>query len=416
MRIPQVKTTCAAVWLAVSLTCGACAKDDGMEHVWTSSTTGGELSYTVITPKTAQAAASPVIIYLKNLAAERVGSESDDSIIADFAAGPNIVVVLDYAKHPKARVPYLNHDIYKLRSDIYKKLFMNEYSVDKSHVFIVPEGCRLMRDVKYYQDDDRTLGMDIIYPSKPKRPIGTIMEFSCDNKDRMGTYSLVFCSDTILEAGASGGFVAAMADHPVAPPYKGLDPMPDCACKTKAAVRTLRAAISKLGTNGKIGVVGFSRGSGMALLLAATNGRSQFDGKGENVDLASDVQAAVVMSGRFTYLDLLADDKMIPRYEQAWGTRKEHEDTWRMAGAMEYMDKGVAPLFLTINKTEAPEALHQMDVLRKRLDSLGVRHTYMPEDEGRGHKMPMDEKVLTGIYGFFDEHLGQSAEKSPSAR
>jgi hypothetical protein len=382
------------------------AKGQVMKHIWESAITGGELSYEVMVPKDAGEAARPVIIYLKNLAAERIGQEKDEAIIADFLANGQMVVVLDYAKHPKAMAPYLGRDIYKIRSDIHGKKLLGDYSTDKAHVFVVAEGCRLMRDVEFCRDGERVLGMDIIYPSRPKHPVGAVLEFSCDNKDRMGMYSLVFCSDTILEAGASEGFAVAMADHPVAPPYKGLDPMPDCGYKLKAAVRTMRGLGPKLGLNGKIGVAGFSRGSGMALLLAATNGRTKFDGKGENTGISSDIQAAVVMSGRFTYLDLLADDKMIPRYEQAWGPRRDTEEIWRRAGAMSYVTKDVAPLFLTINRTEAPDALHQMEVLRKKLDELGVKYQWMLEVEGRGHKVPLDEKILEGMYAFLKEYLG----------
>jgi acetyl esterase/lipase len=380
-------------------------KGVSMTGKWTSEVAGGEVGYEVIEPSGAKDKPLAVVVYLKGLAVQRVGQEGDESIIASFTAMGELAVIIDYAKHPRAKVPYLNRDIYKLRSDIHGKKLLGEYRVDMAHVFVVAEGCRLMRDVKYYRDGERVLGMDIIYPSKPDKPVGAILEFSCDNKDRMGMYSLVFCSDTILEAGASAGFAVAMADHPVAPPYKGLDPMPDSAYKLKAAVRTLRWSCAKLGTNGRIGVVGFSRGSGMALLLAATNTFARFDGKGENVVASSDVQAAVIMSGRFDYLDLLPTDAMIPRYEKAWGLRKDNEEVWRRHGAMSYVTKDVAPLLLTINRMEGPDALHQMETLRKRLDELDVKYQWMPEEEARGHKVPLDEKILEGMYGFFREHL-----------
>src|SRR6185312_10776297 len=105
----------------------------------------------------------------------------------------------------------------------------------------------------------------------------------------------------------------------VAAPYKGFDPMPDCAWKIKAAVRTLRAESAELGLNGRIVPAGFSRGSGMALMLATTNGRPEFENHGDHPELDSSVQGGVILSGRFTYLDLLPGDKMIPRYEKTWG-------------------------------------------------------------------------------------------------
>ena len=69
-----------------------------------------------------------------------------------------------------------------------------------------------------------------------------LMEITCDNVNRMGSGSLLFCRDTLLEGGAIAGFAVAMVDHPVPPPYKGIDdPMPQCIHRMKAAVRTLRA-------------------------------------------------------------------------------------------------------------------------------------------------------------------------------
>lgn len=264
---------------------------------WQSVAAGQLLNYTVIEPDQPSGKPLPVIIYLKNLAAPRVGTESDEAILHDFHTNGCLVVTLDFAHQPKARVPFINRDLGKLRDDLRAKSFLNQYKIDDAHIFIVPEGCRLKRDVLFYPDDKRPLALDIIYPSKPKQPTGALIEFSCDNQNRMGNTSLSICSDTILDAEATEGFAVAMADHPVAPPYKGLDAMPDCAWKIKAAMRTLRAEGAKLGLNGKIVPVGFSRGSGMALMLVTTEGLKEFERHGELPEVSSAAQGAVVMSG-----------------------------------------------------------------------------------------------------------------------
>ncbi|TAK93774.1 MAG: hypothetical protein EPO07_17685, partial [Verrucomicrobia bacterium] len=296
---------------------------------WESLVTSNALELEILVPANARTnTALPVVIYLKNLSAPRVGTEGDESIIKDFRAENYLVVTLDYTKNPRARAPFINRDLGKLRDDLRAKKILAQYKLDDAHIFIVPEGCRLKREAVYDRDPKRPLAMDIIYPSRPAKPVGALIEFSCDNQNRMGNASLSICSDTILDAAATEGFAVAMADHPVAPPYKGLDAMPDCALKIKAAVRTLRAEGAKLGLNGRIVPVGFSRGSGMALMLVTTKGLKEFDGHGENPGVSSDVQGAVVMSGRFTYLDLLPDDHMIPRYNQAWGARTNKLEVW----------------------------------------------------------------------------------------
>jgi hypothetical protein len=266
----------------------------------------------------------------------------------------------------------------------------------------------------YVRVDRRPLAMDIIYPSNPTRPVGALLEFSCDNQNRMGNFSLQACSDTLLEGAATEGFAVAMADHPVAAPYKGLDAMPDTARRIKAAVRTLRAEGSALGLGGRIVPVGFSRGSGPALMLVSTAGQAAFEGLGEHPGTDSSVQGAVVLSGRFTYLDLLPNDHMLPRYEQAWGKRTDHRETWQAHGALDYLERPAAvPLFLSINVSEAPDALHQMAVLRRRLTALASPFTYHAEEEPRGHKMPLAPAVLSPLLVYLQGQLPVVTDRNP---
>jgi hypothetical protein len=184
-----------------------------------------------------------------------------------------------------------------------------------------------------------------------------------------------------------------------------LDPMPDCAWKIKAAVRTLRAHGAALGFNGKIAPVGFSRGSGMALMLVTTRGMENFEGHGENEHVASDIQGAVVMSGRFSYLDLLPADHMLPRYARAWGDRTNHLDAWRREGALDYLTGPAPPLFLTINCSEDADAQHQMTVLRKRLAELGSDEIFMMDREPRGHKVTLVPEILSAMDSYLKSRL-----------
>jgi len=378
---------------------------------WASETTGGNLAYQLLKPPTAQNPSLPLVIYLENLPVERIGQESNESIIGSLLKAGDLVMVLDYAKNPAAKVPTLDSDTLKLRSDLFAKKLLADQAIDLSHVFILAEGCQLKRDVSFCVDGKRNLGMDVIYPSHPKRAVGTIIEFSCDNKDRMGMYSLVFCTDTTIDTAGAAGFAVAMADHPVAAPYKGFDPLPECGYKLKAAIRTLRSLQEEMGVNGKIGVVGFSRGSGMALLLAAINDREEFEnegawiGSGSAPGVDSSVQAAVVMSGRFDYLHLIPADKMIPRYNKMWGSITNHEEVWRKQSAITYVTTNLPPLFLTINVSEGADARHHMEVLRQRLDELHLSYQYEPETEPRGHKMPVDKVILENIRKYLDQRL-----------
>jgi hypothetical protein len=398
----NLKAVLFALIFVALVTFNVCAR----ENEWLSPVTGKTLGMKVLEPKGFQAAQpSPLIIYLENLAAPRVGTDSDDAIIHDFLDKGYVMVTLDYKHNSKACVPFINADILEMRKQVLGKKFISGLEIDPSHVFVVPSGCRLLPDVIFYKDPERTLAMDIIYPSNPARPVGAIIEFSCDNLNRMGDSSLVICSDTMLDGEATEGFAVAMADHPVPPPYKGLDPVPDCAWKIKAAVRTLRIEGSKLGFNEKIAPIGFSRGSGMALMLATTMGIGEFEGHGENTNANSDVQGAIVMSGRFTYLDLLPNDHMIPRYDKAWGDRTNHLDFWRREGAMDYLSKPTLPLFLTIDCSEQPDALYQMAALRKHLAELGNDEIFMTDPQPRGHKVTLVPEILTAMNNYLKGRL-----------
>lgn len=392
--------------LVISISLAGAQGGPALTNAWSSTATGRMLKMTVTTStESTTNRASPLVVYLENLASPRVGTDSDEAIIQDFLKDGYVVAMLDYAHGPRARVPFINCDLIEIRNQVLHKAFVPGMEIDPSHVFIVPAGSRLLRDVVFYREPDRTLAMDVIYPSHPEKPAGSVIEFSCDNMNRMGDGSLVACSDTILDGEATEGLIVAMADHPVKAPYKGLDPIPDCAWKIKAAVRTLRAEGSQISSNGKIVPVGFSRGSGMALMLVTTKGMEEFEGRGENTNVNSEVQGAVVMSGRFTYLDLLPDDHMLPRYAVAWGDRSGHLDVWRREGALDYLSTAPLPLFLTINCSESPDALHQMTVLRKRLADLGGDEIFMMDAEPRGHKVTLQPDILSAMDSYLKSRL-----------
>lgn len=373
---------------------------------WLSATGESPVAVSVIAaPTNVPASGLPVVIYLQHLAMPRTGTERDESILLDFVAADYLVVTLDFAGRTNARMPFLNRDLGQLRDDLRAKKFLGEFKLDDAHIYLVPEGCRLRRDVEFYRDGERALAMDIIYPAKPKTPVGALIEFSCDNQNRLGNASLSICSDTLLDAFATESFAVAMADHPVAAPYKGLDPMPDCARKIKAAVRSLRAEGAGLGLNGRIAPIGFSRGSGLALMLATTDRQAEFEGFGAHTNESSAVQGAVVMSGRFTYLDLLPDDKMLPRYTKAWGERADALDLWRRHGALDYLTNPALPLFLTINCSEGADALHQMEVLRQRLTVLSSPFTFKLDPAPRGHKVTLDPEILEAMKAYLKQRL-----------
>jgi dienelactone hydrolase len=371
---------------------------------------GADIPGSVLGPSSGASpgAVVPVVVYLKNLAIPRLGQEADEPIIADLRAQGYLVLVLDYGKNAKACSPLLNADMLELRQEIGAKprTLLANYPVDANHVFILVEGYRLKRDVVFATDGPRTLAMDIQYPSKPLHAVPALMEITCDNANRMSCFSLLFCHDTLTDGGMAAGFAVAMIDHPVKPPYKGIDdPEPQVINRLKAAVRTLRWMAPQLGFSDKVGAMGFSRGGPMAALLAVTGNRPDLEGQGLHPDISSNVQAALIHGGRYDYSKLDSDDSMVKRFVKVWGPRDQNADKWDAHGAAKYLTKDAAPMFLNTSNAESKEYRDQISLFSDELTTLGVDHVYQIDNDGRGHHVSTDPKTLAAIYAFFHKHL-----------
>ncbi len=378
---------------------------------WPSAATGTSLNGQILLPSTFPSGVVPVVIYLKNLSIPRLGQDPDDAIIHDLLADGDLVLVLDYQHNPRAISPDLNADTLKLRQEIggKNKTLLADFKVDLAHIFILAEGFRLKRDIEFARDGSRILGMDVQYPAHPAHAVPTLMEITCDNVNRMGTFSLNFCRDTLLDGGQAAGFAVAMVDHPVRPPYKGIDdPMPQSIYRMKAAVRTLRSLSGELDLNGKIGVIGFSRGGPFAAMLAVSNNRPDLEGDGPQLDISSSVQAALIHGNRYDYTKVGSDDPMYARFVKAWGTPQDQQQKWLEHGAADYLPKDakeIAPMFLNTSNAESREYQNGLAVFSSELDALGVEHVYQVDADGRGHHVTTDPKTLSAIYDFFHKHL-----------
>ena len=410
----------AAVLLAATIATAA-ALPTPQEITWTSVATGTALKGWVYTPPDAPATPLATVVYQKNLSIPRLGKDADEAIIADLLESKTLVLVLDYAKHEQAKSPELNADSLALRQAMTGKTptLLADRKVDGNHIFLLAEGYRLRRDVWYASEsvaDDwfltrtgRQMAMDIAYPTVGRvvmdGRVPLLIEFSCDNAERMGSGSLVFCRDTLLDGAMYRGYAVAMADHPVKPPYKGLDdPMPQAYSDAVAAVAEGRAAGTFIGFGKRVGVIGFSRGGPFAAMTAMNSAFANAD-----VDWRArhDVNAALVHGNRYDYLDLLPADPMLPRFKKAWGDPTTQPDEWSKHSALHYLSdpKRVAPMFLNTSRKESAEYQDGLAKLHNRLTQLGVDHVYQVDDDDRGHRVTTDPATLTKIYDFFDQYL-----------
>lgn len=405
---------------------------------WDSAATGSAITATVTEPDPAVATPA-LVVYLRNLSCERIGQESDASILADFTASGYRVVELDYASHARATTPFLNADVLKIRNEIGTEVFpgASGLNANKNQCYILCEGYRLRRDVPYFLNDPSVyfgsdsgaeLRMDIAYPSQPSRAVPVVVEFSTSNSfegnedDRMrNDYAFTGTTDTILEGAPAAGIAWAMADHPKyrewgqpkSPvSYSGFEVNPDTIKKVRSAVRVLREVGAGMGLSGNIAVHGFSRGATAGSLAVGDRAVPEIDSAGYSSALSSRVQAVLLGSGIFDYSHsggLYTGDPhetavdIYDRFTAVWGPPAADPLLWQRQGALYYMDSAASsPVFLSYNTDDGGYYPYQAQLMEAKLVSLGVPHQVVT-DTG-GHRVTTNPETLSAIYDFFKTH------------
>jgi dienelactone hydrolase len=394
-QLMEVPMSLRSFWMAglvAMLSLASCARAEA----WRSEVVGQELNVTAQRPDApAQKAGYTTVVVLRQLPGRAVDAGAQTALEAAWAKEGIAVVAVDYANTAQATPTTLSPDVLKLRRDLTAKdrTLLKDLPVNAARLFVVPEGVAIRQDVEFARDGDRVLAADVLYPvtaDKAARPASLLVEVTCDNANRMGTASLLFCRDTLLETGLLHGFAVAMIDHPVKPPYKGIDDLPANRETMRAALSKMRDVSKELGLSGRIGVMGFSRGATMSAVSAADK---------------SLVQAALVHGNRFDYTQLGEKDPMLARFAKAWGPIEQAREKWVAQSAATYLTKDAAPMFLNTSDAESAEYRLGLEQLAKKLDELGVEHVYQVDADGRGHRVSTDPKTLAAIMAFFAQHL-----------
>lgn len=99
-----------------------------------------------------------VIVYLKNQGWERIGQESDLSILRDFIAKKFIVITVDFGKEPRATSPDIDAELHDIFKAVYgyktESLLTDLGLVPKEYrCFFVPEGYRVATHLVYWEID-----------------------------------------------------------------------------------------------------------------------------------------------------------------------------------------------------------------------------------------------------------------------
>lgn len=365
-----------------------------------------EIPVEVVMPSEPNVTARDIVIYLKGLAEPRAGQVPDSTLIGELTKAGMGVLVVDYGAAANATSPWINADLLDLRRHVSK--LAAPYPINPDRVYLLPAGYRLERDIEFYRDDQKIYRMDVRYPAwdeavdNAEAPL--IIQIPHNNDARMNMNSFVKYRDSLLEGLMTCGYAVAVVAHPVAPPYSGIDAMPDAIYKLKSAVRTLRAQAPRFGYDpSKIGVLGFSRGSGMAGLLAATGTVAKLEGDGLHLDQSSAIQAVLCQAGRFDHRTLMEDGfspKKFSQYIAHFGDPILNADRWDAPSAVRWITADAPPFFLIVGGDDSYR-VSQVRKLHEALLAAGAEHPYVIE-EGRSHQVTENPDNIAAIRKFFD--------------
>lgn len=439
----------AAALIAAALSVVPCSAGTGK---WRSSTTGSNITYTTTEAASPAKDASGkfmTVVYLENLACEKIGQNSNADDVAWLLSQGYRVIELDYAGNDKTVSPNINADIIAINDQLNKGKFCGCSNISTSRAYILFEGYRIQRDVSYCLDDPSvynfstaadSLYMDIVYPANPKRAVPTMLSFSYSNswhgnehKRLYLGYTLSMFDDSILEGLPAIGFAWAIADHPKycdwgKGKYNGgadktlgtIEVCPDAAWKVKSAVRTLRFVGRDLGLGSDVGVYGFSRGSTAASLAI---GDTPFDGwlsnargREDAASESSDVQVAVLGPGVFDYGKMARSSK---EYTNMTNYCTKAGGKWNEQGGALAIGTSAAPCFLFYNSDDDSNYATQATNLMTILDSAGVSYSLL-KDFGKGHAVPTSAADIRLIYDFLLQAVPTGIEtptaSAPSGR
>lgn len=427
---------------------------------WKSTTTGSQLNYTTSTATTTpinDVNGKPMtIVYLENLAIQKIGQNTNADDVAWLRSQGYQVIEIDYDNNIKAKAPGLNIDIIAINKSLQSGKFCGQ-NCSPLRSYILMEGYRICRDVSYYHDDPTiynypdvykttegdSLFMDIIYPANPTQTVPVLLTFSYSNSYATASngkltdtnkhkrmylpYFWGAFNDSFVEGASAVGLAWAICDHPKycdwgQGKYTGgankslgaIEVNPDAARKVKSAIRTVRGVGRALGLSGEIAVTGFSRGSTAAALAVgdAWNDSYEDSSRGRFAEESSLVQCAILGPGMFDYESAVSSSNEYTRMKNY--VTATTSTSWEQQGALATIaGNNSAPTLFYYNtddffadKNKDPKGLYatQATIMKEKLNVMGVE-TETLTDYSSGHAVPQTQNTLQQMYNFLLNHM-----------
>jgi acetyl esterase/lipase len=212
---------------------------------------------------------------------------------------------------------------------------------------------------------------DIYYPDWPGRPVPAII-FIHGGGWTSGTRADVTAAEPLLTVLRSKGYAVVSIDYRLAPAYRWPAMFDDSRC----ALDNLRASAPALGIDpARIGVVGYSAGAQLALLLAF------------ELPAAERPAAVAEISGPvdLTRPDFAAGESAAVG-EQVFGTQDPNAPVLRQASPITYVQAGDPPVFILHGTADATVPYEQAQELADALRRAGDTVVLAPV-AGGGHDL-----------------------------
>lgn len=267
-----------------------------------------------------------------------------------------------------------------------------------------PPGAIIDRDLSYRTVNDQTLRLDLYRPKNGKGLLPIVVWIHSGGWSRGRKEN---CPAVML---VQDGFAVASIEYRLtnAAPFPAQ--IEDC----KAAVRWLRANATKYNLDPRhIGVWGHSAGGHLAALLGTSGGVPELEGKGENLNESSRVQAVCDVSGPVDLVRMYGEvsensSGMGPKARDAiealiGGPLAQHEKTAVAASPIHYVSKDDPPFLIIHGDQDATVPVEEAKSLAAALQSAGVQVTLeiLP---GRGHGIGA-RKFQSIVEAFFNRYL-----------
>jgi acetyl esterase/lipase len=257
--------------------------------------------------------------------------------------------------------------------------------------------------VPYRVIDGRELQMDIQRP----QPVGVAkpaIVFLCGNGwgydktlNREGFWYA-------LDLANQKGYVAVTVDYSASVENSNRRPIgtfPAQIHDVKSAIRFLRANAVQYAQYdidpARIGVVGFSSGGNLALLLGLTVPSDGLEGQDDNLQYSSAVQAVVNLSGA---TDLVSWNR--EPYVSAYlgGSLQAKPEQYKKASPINYVKPGTAPILTIHGDKDISVSPDQALLLDARMKEVGAPHTLIIES-GRRHT----DELTQAVWDFLEKVL-----------